>query len=100
MAQVISKPYVNFEWFFDPAEFTRFWEEIVSKKQIYRFYKLLIRFNASSSPMSNPYYNTISIDVMVVNTSEMLRRCRALYERYRPLEHNGKFTIGDPAAPR
>jgi len=99
MAQVISRPYVNFEWFFDPAEFTRFWEEIGSQRQIYRFYKLLLRFNTSSAPTNNPYYNTISIDVMVVNTSAMLRRCRTLYERYRPLEHSGKFTIGDPASP-
>jgi hypothetical protein len=41
----------------------------------------------------NPYYNTISIDVMVTSTPEMLRRCKRLFDFYRPLEHSGKFTI-------
>jgi hypothetical protein len=93
IAQAISRPYVNFEWFFDHKEFERFWEEIVAQRQIYRFYKLLIRFNMTAALTGNPYYNTISIDVMVVNTPEMLRRCKKLYEYYRPLEHSGKFSI-------
>jgi hypothetical protein len=93
IAQAVSRPYVNFEWFFHHKEFERFWEEIVAQREIYRFYKLLIRFNMTPAPTGNPYYNTISIDVMVVNTPEMLRRCKKLYEYYRPLEHSGKFRI-------
>jgi hypothetical protein len=93
IAQAMSRPYVNFEWFFDHKEFERFWEEIVAQRQMYRFYKLLIRFNMTTALTVNPYYNTISIDVMVVNTPEMLRRCKKLYEHYRPLEHSGKFRI-------
>jgi hypothetical protein len=93
IAQVISRQYVNFEWFFDHKQFKRFWEEIVSHSQIYRFYKLLIRFNMTAAPTGNPYYNTISIDVMVTSTPEMLRRCKKLFDSYRPLEHSGKFRI-------
>jgi hypothetical protein len=93
LAQAISRPYVNFEWFLDHKEFERFWEEIVAQRQIYRFYKLLIRFNMTAALTGNPYYNTISIDVMVINTPEMLRRCKKLYDYYRPLEHSGKFRI-------
>ena len=93
MTQVFSRPYVNFEWFFDREEFKRFWEEIVAQKQTYRFFKLLIRFNSITAPTGNPYYNTVSIDVSVLNTPEMLRRCKRLYEYYRPLEHSGKFRI-------
>ena len=93
MTQVISRPYVNFEWFFTREEFKRFWDEVVAQKQTYRFFKLLIRFNAATAPTSNPYYNTVSIDVSVLNTPEMLRRCRKLYDCYKPLEHSGKFRI-------
>jgi hypothetical protein len=93
MTQIFSRPYVNFEWFFEPEEFKRFWEEIRAQKQTYRFFKLLIRFNTATAPTSNPYYNTVSIDVSVLNTPEMLRRCKRLYDHYKPLEHSGKFRI-------
>jgi hypothetical protein len=89
----VSRLFLNFEWFFSCEAFESFWQDILMHKQKYRFYKLLIRFNRSAAQTVNPYYNTISLDVMIPHTKTMVRRCKELYEKYKPLEHSGKCRI-------
>lgn len=43
-----SRWFINYEWFFAPDEFLRFWDEISGDRSRYRLYKLLIRTTANS----------------------------------------------------
>jgi uncharacterized protein YbjT (DUF2867 family) len=88
-----SRFFINFEWFFTPEEFSRFWAEVSSDRRRNRLYKLLVRYNPSQADLNTSYHGTVSIDVTIFNTRSMLEVSADLYERYRPLEHLGKYSI-------
>ncbi|MEO1614716.1 MAG: FAD-binding protein, partial [Planctomycetota bacterium] len=67
-----SRFFINYEWFFTPEEFTRFWKEISGDRRRYRLYKLLVRYNRRQPDLNTPYHGTVSIDVTIFNTRSML----------------------------
>ncbi|MFG0287062.1 MAG: FAD-binding protein [Rhodopirellula sp. JB044] len=89
----ISGAFINYEWFFTPEEFQRFWHEISGDRKRYRLYKLLVRYNREQSHLNTPYHGTVSIDVTIRNTKRMLGISTELFEKFRPLEHLGKYSI-------
>ena len=93
LTSAVSGFFVNYEWFFTPVEFRRFWKEISSDRRRYRLYKLLVRYNRRQTDLNTPYHGTVSIDVTIFNTKSMLDLSVDLYQRYRPLEHLGKYSI-------
>lgn len=93
LTSVASRLFINYEWFFSPEEFTRFWQEISNDRSRYRLYKLLVRYNRRQSDLNTPYHGTVSIDVTIFNTRSMLDAAAELFQRYRPLEHLGKYSI-------
>jgi len=84
---------INYEWFFQPQDFTRFWAEISSDNQTYRMYKLLLRYNCKREDVNTPYHGTISIDVEIPNSRAMIECSKRLFKKYSPLEHQGKYSI-------
>ena len=88
-----SRWFINYEWFFTPEEFAKFWAEISSDRNRFRLYKLLIRYNRRQGDVNTPYHGTVSIDVTIFNTQSMLEISSDLYQRYQPLEHLGKYSI-------
>ena len=93
LTSVGSRFFINYEWFFTPEEFARFWEDISSDRSRYRLYKLLVRYNRRQPDLNTPYHGTVSIDITILNTQSMLTMAAELYQRYRPLEHLGKYSI-------
>ena len=93
VSSTASRMFINYEWFFSPDAFADFWREISADRKRYRLYKLLIRYNREGSSLKTPYHGTVSIDVTIWNTSTMKNRSVELYEKYRPLEHLGKYSI-------
>lgn len=59
----------------------------------FRLYKLLVRYNPHQLDLNTHYHGTVSIDVTIFNTRSMLKVSADLYQRYRPLEHLGKYSI-------
>lgn len=93
LTSAASRWFINYEWFFTPEEFARFWNEVSSDRSRYRLYKLLVRYNRRQPDLNTPYHGTVSIDVTIFHTRSMLELSAELFERYRPLEHLGKYSI-------
>ncbi|NJN73864.1 MAG: FAD-binding protein [Limnothrix sp. RL_2_0] len=92
-SNITQQASINYEWFFQPEDFTRFWAEIRGDRQTYRMYKLLIRYNAKREDVNTPYHGTISIDIEIPVSRAMIECSKQLFLKYRPLEHQGKYSI-------
>ena len=89
----VSRCFINYEWFFAPQDFSTFWSEITSDRSRYRLYKLLVRYNRDGTDVDTPFHGTVSLDVTITNTREMKELSAALFEKFRPLEHLGKYSV-------
>jgi hypothetical protein len=92
-SKITQQASINYEWFFQPEDFTRFWAEIRGDHQTYRMYKLLIRYNAKREDVNTPYHGTMSIDIEIPVSRAMIECSKQLFLKYRPLEHQGKYSI-------
>lgn len=91
---ILARPFVNFEWFFTPEDFVVFWDELRELKKEYPYFKLLVRYNKPFRPgVSSPYYDTVSIDISTFRVPFILDKTQALYKKYRPKEHHGKYRV-------
>lgn len=92
-SKITQQASINYEWFFQPEDFTRFWAEIRGDRQTYRMYKLLIRYNAKREDVNTPYHGTMSIDIEIPVSRAMIECSKQLFLKYHPLEHQGKYSI-------